>query len=245
MIDFNCYVGNWPFHKLGRKSFEDLKELHRKNNIKSGYVSSVEAIFYNDFYEAEKELHGMIDGSGYKHVITVNPTMPSCALTIKKCIEEFDVGGIRIIPAYHGYNINSEILNPVMEIAREHKLPVFVTARMMDERLAHIVHPQIQNKEDVEEFLRKNPENIIVLCHFKTGELKAISELLRNFNVFCDTSGIRDSLIGDCEMKKILKKSVFGSAFPLCLVASAVMILENEACDEIEEIVKNQNMIGR
>lgn len=243
MIDFNCYVGNWPFHKLRRKSFEDLKEVHRKNNIKLGYVSSIESIFYNDFYESEKDLHNMIKDSGYKQVVTVNPTMPACTLALKKCIEEFDVCGIRIIPSYHGYNINSEILNPVMDIAREKKLPVFVAARMMDERLTHMVHPVIQKKEDIQEFLTAYSDVVIVLCHFKLAELKDIEEFMINPNVFCDVSGIRDNLIEDDVAKKVINKCVYGSAFPLCPVISSIMLLENEASGEIEYILKNQNRI--
>ena len=243
MIDFNCYIGNWPFHKLRKNSFEDLKEVHRKNNIKSGYVSSIESIFYNDFYESEKELYNTIKGSGYKQVVTVNPTMPACPLVLKRCIEEFEISGIRIIPSYHGYSISSEILNPIIEIAREYKLPVFVTARMMDERLAHMIQPELQKEEDIQEFLSANSDIVFVLCHFKAGELRGIEEFMSNPNVFSDTSCIRDILIENDDIKGILRKCVYGSAFPLCPVVSGVMQLETEACEEIEQIVKNQSLI--
>ena len=84
---------------------------------------------------------------------------------------------------------------------------------------------------------------MIVLCHFKLGELKDINEIMSNTNAFFDTSGIRDNLIDNCDIKKILKKCVYGSAFPLCPVTSTVMLLENEASSEIEYILKNQNII--
>ena len=243
MIDYNCYVGNWPFHKLRRKCFEDLREVHRKNNIKSGYVSSVESIFYNDFYESEKELNDIIKDSGYKQVVTVNPTMSACSLTLKKCIADFDVCGIRIVPAYHKYSIASEILKPVVDIAREYKLPVFVTARMMDERLAHMLQPSTPKMEDVMQFLSNNSDVVTVLCHFKADELRAVEEFMDKPNVFSDVSGIRENLVGDHYIKRMLKKCVYGSAFPLCSVTSSAMLLKNEACDEIEQMLKNQQKI--
>lgn len=244
MIDFNCYIGNWPFHKLRENSFVALKEVHKKNNIEYGYVSSIESIFYNDFYESEKELYDIIKGSGYKQIVTVNPVMPACALTLKRCIEEFEVSGIRIIPSYHGYSINSDILNPVIEIAREYKLPLFITARMMDERFTHMYQPVIQAKEDVDEFLKANNDITVVLCHFKSPELRGIEELKNNPNVYSDVSGIRDNLIDNDVMKEILKKCVYGSAFPLCSVVSSVMMLETEASEEIGKIIKNQKVIS-
>ena len=61
-VDFNCYVGNWPFHRIRNNTLEDLKKLHKKVGIDYGYVSALEAIFYHDPYEADALLAKEIEG---------------------------------------------------------------------------------------------------------------------------------------------------------------------------------------
>ena len=231
MIDYNCYIGQWPFHKLRRHTFEDLRAVHRENGIEYGYVSSIHSIFYNDFYESEKELYEEIKGSNYKQVVTVNPTLDGCACILKRCIDEFDVKGIRLIPGYHGYSVNSSILNPVIETAKEKNLPLFLTSRMIDERLTHIIHPDLSEINDVSELIEKNRGIKIVLCHFKDGEIEKLKTIIMNNDwVYTDVSGFSSNLvIGNYEL---CKKTVFGSGFPLKNVKSAVMRLETEIIND-------------
>ena len=88
-FDCNCYVGGWPFHKVRHNTFAALRKLHEDNDIGSGFVSSTEAIFFNDPFEAEEELHKVLEGSPYQHVMTVNPTLPGFVRAIQCGVEEF------------------------------------------------------------------------------------------------------------------------------------------------------------
>ena len=233
MIDFNCYVGNWPFNKLRKKTLADLRELHKKHGITSGYVSSIESIFFNDFYESEKDLYEELKGSGYSQVTVVNPTLAFCPLALERCIKEFDIKGIRLSPGYHGYHIDSEIVDPVMKIAREYNLPVFVSLRMMDERLTHIIHPEIPTIDEISAFLKKYPDNVIILTHIKVNESPKLEEFAdENTKVFFDMSGFRSNIVKVEHYNKILRKSVFGSAFPLISIASTAELVKNEVDDE-------------
>ena len=45
IIDINCLLGNWPFRKIRKNKFEDLKAVHKRNEIDYGYVSSLNSIF--------------------------------------------------------------------------------------------------------------------------------------------------------------------------------------------------------
>ena len=235
MIDYNCYVGQWPFHKLRRYTFEDLKATHKENGIDYGYVSSLHSIFYNDFYESEKELHEQIKNTSYKHVVTVNPTLGSCAHTLRRCIKEFDTAGVRILPGYHGYKITSDILKPVMDIIKENKLAVFVSARMIDERVTHMLYPEIISTDDIGEFITANTDVPVVLCHLKDAEANVLCDVIaRNKNVFVDVTGFSSNLILGDDKKSLYKKAVLGSGFPLKNVKSAVMRIETEVrqvCD--------------
>ena len=227
MIDFNCFVGAWPFYKVRRRSFEDLKNVHNENGISFGYISSLESVFYNDFYESEKELYNLIKGTEYKQVVTVNPTVDTCSASLSDCIRSFKVSGIRLVPGYHGYNISSPVTNAVMEIARENDLPVFISARLTDERLTHLLHPEALRMEDVLLFARNHPGTRIILNYVKDDETKM---LCGESNVFYDTTGLSSEfLTGD--PSDTLKRAVFGSGFPLRSLKSSLFLM-NEVNDE-------------
>lgn len=241
MLDYNAYVGDWPFYKLPRNTLPELAELHRKNGIDGGYVSSLQSIFYNDFYESEKELANVISDSGYHHVVTVNPSLPECPITLLRCIEEFSVSGVRIHPCYHGYDLSSEVMADVLEILRKYELPLFINARMHDERLTYILHPSPINLDSVKRFVKENSDVKIVLCHFKPDEIASMSELLFSLpNLHAETSACRATIFSN-DFAKLLEKLLYGSDFPLYPVTASAILYKTEIEDErIRDIFINR-----
>ena len=139
MIDYNCFCGNWPFHKIRRNTFEDILKIHKENGISSGYISSLESVFFNDPYESEKELYQKIAGSGYKQVMTINPALDTAKNTLLRGIEEFDIKGVRFTPGYHNYSLKEDSVAEIAEILKENNLPLFITMHFEDERMYYIV----------------------------------------------------------------------------------------------------------
>ena len=232
MIDYNAYVGEWPFYKLPRTTLGELIELHRKNGISGGYVSSLHSIFYNDFYESESELAEILSGSGYHHVVTVNPSFPECALTLLRCIREFDVRGVRIHPGYHGYALRSEVMAELLEILREYRLPLFINARVHDERLTHILHPTPPDIEAVRSFVKENSDIKIVLCHFRCDEVLSLSkELFELENLYAETSAFRFNLFEN-DLTELLPYMLYGSDYPIYPVTSSALLFKTEIEDE-------------
>ena len=227
MIDYNCYVGKWPFHKLTRYTFEQLVGIHKQNGIEYGYVSSIDSIFYNDFYESEKELYETVKNSGYKQVVTVNPAFPSCSLTLERCIGDFDACGIRLCPGYHGYDINSQATDEVMMAAQKYCLPVFITCRMMDERVTHMIHPRLITDSEIIQFIQHYSNVKIILNHLKTNEAFALADV--GENVMMDCTGFTSNFVVKNEsINKLTQKLVYGSGFPLCNVEASAFMYKNE-----------------
>ena len=241
MIDFNAYIGEWPFYKLPRHTLRDMLEVHKDNGIDGAYVSSVHSIFYNDFYESEKDLANILKDSSYFHVVTVNPALPECEITLRRCIKEFDVKGIRIHPGYHGYSLTSDLLTRVVAVAEEYDLPIFVTARMMGARLTHMMHIPPIAAEELKEFIERYRNVKIILCHFDYSEIIALGEVLfEHPRLYTDITSFCGNLFGDKNIE-IFKKAVFGSGFPLYPVATPAMIIKNELEDEaiLAQFIKN------
>lgn len=232
MLDYNAYIGEWPFYKLVRHTLDDLIEVHQANGIEGGYVSSLQSIFYNDFYESERDLAEILSGTVYHHVVTVNPNFPECPITLRRCIEEFNVKGVRIHPGYHGYDISSPVMNDLLEILREYKLPLFINAKMHDERLTHLFHPIPPDFSALKIFLRANSDIKTVLCHFNGGELSKLrDELFGLPNLYTDTSALRGNLLCD-SVPEVYEYAVYGSDFPLYPVAASAILVKTELVDE-------------
>ena len=229
MTDFNCYIGEWPFAKIKYSTFSHLKEQHGKNSIASGWVSSIHSIFYNDPYQSEKELYEAIKGSGYRHIVTVNPALSTAPLTLERCISEFDISGIRLHPGYHGYSIASDIVEPVIRIAEKYNLSVFITSRMQDERFTYLINAVPVPVDEVKLFADKYPRVKTVLSFFKTHEAVALTDFAaERQNIFFDTTGfVGNMLIPSEVIRKMQEKSVYGSGFPLQTVTYGALQIQS------------------
>ena len=231
MTDHNCFIGNWPFYSLD-SSFDSLCREHSKNGIESGYISALESVFYNDFYESEQALDKIIRGSGYRHTVIPNPAVQGFDLTLERCLDEFEVQGIRLVPSDQGYSLDLPELSCVVGIARRKELPIFINARLTDERMTHIMHPVLPSAEEIADFVNRADGVTVVLCYLKEHEADAVWKKCKNReNLYFDASGMAGCLLGD-NLPDYISRCVLGTGFPLRTVRSSVMRIESEIEDE-------------
>ena len=38
MLDFNCYIGSWPFHPLAVETFDELKAIEKQRGYRAGWA---------------------------------------------------------------------------------------------------------------------------------------------------------------------------------------------------------------
>lgn len=228
-VDVNSLVGHWPFRKLYKNTFEDLKSAHEENSIDYGYVASLDSIFYNDPFEGDAELHNIIDGSKYKHVLTINPLLPNFEYDLKRGIEKFDIRGVKVYPTYHDYNLDNRDFLRLCNMLKEYNLPLFLPLRMEDIRMNHIIRPQNLALYDIQAFLVDHMDNTVVLLTAYSGELAGLKDLINESpNFFFDTSGLKDGLfkierlLGDFSAEKIL----YGSLYPLYAMKSTKLLID-------------------
>ncbi len=231
MIDYNCFTGNWPFHKIRRNTFEDIKALHKKYGIEYGYISKIESVFYNDPFESELDLHNEIKGSGYKQVMTVNPTLDIAENIVKKGIKELDIKGVRIIPGYHGYSILDDCVKNLVKLLKENNLPLFINSHLEDERVSYLLHPIGTPFDEIGKFIAENKDIEIQLCTIGFNELMRIKdEILSSDKVYFDISGFKDRLFAIPEIRaaELSHKARFGSMAPLFCFESSYLIYNEE-----------------
>lgn len=239
IIDYNCFVGGWPFYKVRNNSFDALRGLHSENNIEYGYVSSTNAIFYNDPYEAELELAKTIADSKYRHVMTVNPTLPGCISDIRRAADSLKIKGVRILPGYHGYSLADEVVSEICDVLREKRLPLFLTLRLEDERVTYMFHPKSVSIDEVSGFLREITGIPVLLCNVRQRELLQLKDILLSRNdVFADCCGLKDSMtaLEELEKESLIKRMVYGSLAPIfCLKSSLLIVEKSNISNEIKD----------
>lgn len=234
-IDINCFLGHWPFRRIRRNSMEELLHIHAENGITHGFVSSLNAVFYNDPFEGDEELHEMIKDTGYSHILTINPLLPGYREDVEKGAARFGIRGIRIYPGYHGYGPESPEFKELCNFLQTTRLPLMLTLRLEDERLNYICKPRSFTVQELQGFVENSAGIRLVLMNPYYHELMAIEEYIRSYpHVFFDLSGLKhynfvlEKLIEDFPVEKML----YGSQFPLYSLKSSLLLVEKAAIGE-------------
>ena len=241
MIDFNCFIGQWAFYPTYVETIDQLKALHAKNGITTGYVSSLKSVTYRDYFFSEEELHNQLKGTGYRHVMTVDPRFPACIDIVNYGIENWDIAGVRIIPGFQGYKLTDTRLEDLCKLLEEKKLPLYLTLHMQDDRNCYLVQNVAPTKAEVGTFLDAHHGLKVLLCNASLGELEGLQqEILAHPKCFFDMSGLR-SRMGCVEYlsRDMQDRLIFGTMAPILSTKAACLHLEVEDIDsQIAEQIK-------
>ena len=234
-MDFNCYCGNWPFFRTRCNTLQKLTELHRRCGITGGFVSSCEAIFYQDPYEAEEMLSKELAGTSYMHAMTLNPMLPSWKDDLKRAVEKLNIRAVRLMPGFHDYSLMNPVLESVCDALRAYRLPLLLTLRIRDERTSWIFSPKSVPLEDVAAFLDHNKDILTLLaCARKAETIKLRAQFEGRCNLFTDVSGFKDGNFAvEAACEAIGREHiVYGSSAPLLELQSTTIIVEKANLDE-------------
>ena len=216
-MDLNCFSGNWPFHKVRYNTVEKIAELHKRCGIEGGIISSCEAIFYQDPYEAELSLSKELTGTGYYHAMTLNPTLPAWKDDLRRCVEALGVKAVRLVPGYHGYTLADDAIREVYDSLRQYNLPLILTLRIEDERTTWMINPRFIPVTEVKSFLETYTDIPTLVANIRLNEIAALTEVFEaRSNLFADTSGFMRGLFPvDDAYPLVQERLVFGSNAPL------------------------------
>lgn len=215
-MDLNCFSGNWPFHKVRYNTVEKIAAQHKRCGIEGGLISSCEAIFYQDPYEAELSLSKELAGTGYYHAMTLNPVLPAWKEDLRRCAEQLGVKAARLVPGYHGYALTDDVIGEVTDALQEYRLPLLLTLRTEDDRTTWMLRPRPIPMDEVKTFLQNHAGIPTLIANIRLNEIAALTELFETRdNLFIDTSGFMRGLFPVDDAYPMVKgQLVFGSAAP-------------------------------
>lgn len=232
-MDFNCFSGNWPFYKVRYNTLEKLAQLHKRIGIEGGFVSATEAIFYQDPYEAELALAKEAAGTGYRHAMILNPTLPGWKDDLHRALRDLDIKAIRLVPGYHNYLLTDPVMEEVAAELLACGLPLLLTLRVVDDRSAYGIRPRPIPDGEVVEFLEKYPQIPTLLANIRIAQLKNYTHLFEaRKNLFIDTSGFMAGLFPvEDAYPQVKGQLVFGTNAPLTEMYSIRHIVDTAAVD--------------
>jgi predicted TIM-barrel fold metal-dependent hydrolase len=224
IIDFNSYLGQWPFRRLcARTAREALRQMDR-NGVDVAVVSSLNSVLYNDPHEGNLELAGEVERYGGRFIPTavLNPKYPGWEQDMEECIK-YGFRGIRLYPQYHNYVLTYEECLKLVRKASEKNLVVSIPVRLRDGRGRHWmdIARDVELKEFEQLAEKSRGAKIVVL------EAKGVvdSPLVKHSNVYFEISRM-NAVFGEIDRLIELagdSRVVFGSGFPLKYLSSAIL----------------------
>ena len=175
IVDANAFVGSWPYRDV-EGSPEQLLARMDVEGIDKALVSSLDAAHMRNVPKANRQLFERIEGHEERliPVATVDPTYTKWEQDIDECVQK-GAKAIKMLPLYHGYDLDEEPARELLDAAAERDLPVIVCSVLEDLRKHHPTHrPRGSeemfrdrwNDEQVEalvELLKDCPETDIIL----------------------------------------------------------------------------------
>ena len=219
IIDSNVYYGCWPFRKCGYDDFSCIKRRCERNGVNSMLVSSVNAIFYEDPFEAEVKLHEAIaDEKGARHVLSVNPEASGWEADLGMAVREFSPVAVKVFPGYHGYSLQGRDLSRVFELAGKHDMPVIIAPCVEDVRVTHMIRQAPVPVDKLGVLLGTYRDNTIILSNMSFADIMGLRpNILSRDKVYVDTAGLKFISFAIEKLLKVYPKEmlIFGTQCPL------------------------------
>ncbi len=239
IIDTNVHLFEWPFRKLKYNRTEALLAKLRKHRITKAWAGSFEAVLHKQLDQINRRLADecRMRGDGmFVPVGSVNPAWADWEEDLRRCHEQYEMPGVRLYPAYHGYALDQPEFARLIGESAKRKLLVQIVLRMEDERVHHqAIAISAVNVAPLVELLKNIPQAKVQLID-SAGPLLGnnISSLVKDTQVTFDIAategnggvgrlieGKNYSYNGAIPIERLL----FGSHAPYFPCESAVMKL--------------------
>ena len=135
LIDTNANLFHWPFRRLPLDSTGALLKKMKALQIRKAFAGSFEGVLRRDLAAVNRRLfrecqrHDALIPIG-----AINPNLPGWRSDFQRCVDEFQMPGIRIHPNYHGYELASPKFDQLLELAAAAKVFVQIAAVFEDVR---------------------------------------------------------------------------------------------------------------
>ena len=203
-IDANTYAGHWPFRMLKNNTVQAVCDNAEKNGITHVVIASLNAIFYKDPFDGNRELMEEIKECKTNVKIlplaVVNPTYTGWEKYARQAIKD-GFCGFEICPQYHGYSMKPTSngyrriypAEDVMKLAKELNVPVRICTGFENFRQRHFMDiPTDITGDELYTLFSEVPGTSAIITCTGAGALgeKMFGYIKEHDNIFFDISRI-------------------------------------------------------
>ncbi|MFH1006984.1 MAG: amidohydrolase family protein [Candidatus Latescibacterota bacterium] len=246
LIDVNLFVGDCPFRAIP-SSVSDLKRLREDAGLERAVATSFSSLFYYDPQEGlARDLERYAPLSDWlSFYAVVNPDFPQLEGQIEHAASDERIVGIRLFPTLHHYALDSDRVTETLGLAAKKNLPVNLTARLTDERMApRYLDQATLSSEALAAFLLGAEEVTVILSMFFFRELQALPvEWSRMPRVYLDLGCAKPSVASFDRIPSWFpaERVLFGSGAPLYYWKGSRLAVEGAGLSEDQKSA----MLGR
>lgn len=235
IIDTNVYLSRWPFRRVPGDEPTELVEKLNASGVVQAWAGSFDGVFHRDLSSANERLAATCRTAVPGTMIpfgSINPMLPDWETDLKRCIEQFQMPGVRLHPNYHNYKLDHPDFARLLAMCAERNLIVQLVLTMEDERtqhhLARVPHVDVK---PLPELVKKTANlKLMLLSAFRAMTIDTAASLMAAGKVWFDIA----MLEGAGGVERLLQKTaaeriVFGSHFPLFYFESALFKLKESA----------------
>lgn len=232
ITDVNVSLSRWPFRRLPGDEVEDLVKKLSVCGVTQAWAGSFDGLFHKDVAAVNARLAddckrckpGLLRPLG-----TVNPMLPDWREDLRRCHEQHHMPGIRLHPNYHGYGLDDPAFAELLTLAERRGLIVQLAVRMEDLRMQHpLVRVPDVDTGPLPALVAGRPAlRLVLLNALRTLRGEAITRLTDAGHVYFEISML-EGVGGISKMltQLALDRLLFGSHFPLFILESAILKLQ-------------------
>lgn len=221
-FDAAAFCGHWPYYRVRNGNLEQMLERYRAVGIDGGLMSSLDAVFYQDPWEADGQLAKALAGTNWRVAMSVNPTMPWAEQLLLQG-KDAGVGAVRLYPCIHGYDEDAPQVVELCRLAGKLELPVIITTRMEDGRMCYLHDQRNPDMDRIGRLAQQCAHTRFLVSNCLVAEAKALLPLPEN--LWLDTAGFRLDFFLETQQDIPPERFLFGSFAPLQCINSAMCMI--------------------
>ena len=238
IIDACAFIGDYPFRGFPQTSPADLIQRNQSYGIGETIVSSFHEIFWeNNFEAARRTAQEIQDFDGLTQFLVVNPIYPRQLRELPEILRATGARGLRLLPAYHRYDLWDERVAELLGFAAQHDLPLQIFRTIQDERFHWLLSVPPLSKENMEWLLAAPPRARVLLSGLLFGEITGLRDKIRGAPaVWVDLSRVNGPVFAAEKLVEAVSADslVFGSLWPIQMIAPSLRAIEDARISEAE-----------
>lgn len=256
VIDTCTYIGHWPFRKLPCETLAETAARAEKAKITHIVCTNLNAIFYIDAMEGNRELLEQVGAyrGGVKILpfAVINPTYIEWERDLRECVALGFVG-VQFAPQYHSYSLADWRAAEAYRIAGELGLAVKIDVGFENirQRSPLDTFTEVSGSELAALFaVSDKPTTIVSTAYPTLMGREVIDAADRRSNVFFNliyTDSFTDGQLEDCLKQYTAKRLCFGTQTPFRYIEPQyVKLFCSEATDdEQREDILYRNLVQK